>query len=107
MIVAKSDIEKNAAKAIDFARRLRKLLCGGGESDDQEALGAVADSETGEVHFFASKSVNSTGFERVDSVVYEDHPEKYLWERGCLLRCELPIKLPIYYHVDNSTGKFL
>ncbi|XP_024025587.1 probable Ufm1-specific protease isoform X2 [Morus notabilis] len=103
LIVAKSDIEKNAAKAIDFACRLRKLLCGGGESDDQEALGAVADSETGEVHFFASKSVNSTGFERVDSVVYEDHPEKYLWERGCLLRCELPIKLPIYYHVDNST----
>lgn len=65
------------------------------------------DAESGEVHFFASKSVKSTSLELVDSVVYVDRPEKYLWERGCLLRCELPIKLPIYYPVENSSGKFL
>ncbi|PON72365.1 Peptidase C78, ubiquitin fold modifier-specific peptidase [Parasponia andersonii] len=107
LIVANSEIEKNAAKAIHSARRLRKLVSGGGgggELDKKEALGVVADSETGKLHFFASKSDSSAGLERVgDAVVYEDQPEKYLWERGCLLRCQLPIKVPVYYPLHNPS----
>ncbi|KAL5544018.1 hypothetical protein UlMin_007802 [Ulmus minor] len=102
LIVANCDIEKNAGEAIDTARRLKKLLCGGGELDNQEALGAVADLNTGNVKFFASAAINSS-LESVSSVVYEDYPEKILWERGCLLRCELLIKLPVYYPVNNPS----
>ena len=107
LIVANSDIEANAAKAVNYACKLRKLVNCDGELDKKEVLGVVADLETGKVHFFASKLGNSTSLERVDSVVYEDHPEKYIWERGCLLKCQLPIKLPIYYPVHNPSGKFL
>lgn len=109
LIVANSDIEKNAEKAIDATRTLKKLLSSGGElgTEDEDALGAVADLGTGDVHFFSSKSVNSKSVERVTSVVYEDYCEKYVWERGCLLRCELPIRLPIYYPVNNPSGIFI
>ncbi|XP_030494344.2 probable Ufm1-specific protease isoform X2 [Cannabis sativa] len=103
LIVKNSDIETNAAEAIDSARKLRKLLYGVGALDKKEVLGVVADSDTGEIHFLTSNSENSMGIERVDSVVYEDYPEKYFWERGCLLSCELPIQLPLYYPVHNSS----
>ncbi|KAF3436673.1 hypothetical protein FNV43_RR19420 [Rhamnella rubrinervis] len=105
LIVANSDIEKNAKKAIDAAHTLKKLLSSGGElgTEDEDALGAVADLGTGDVHFFASKSVNSKSIERVTLVEYEDHYEKYVWEWGCLLRCELPIRLPIYYPVNSPS----
>ncbi|KAF3436708.1 hypothetical protein FNV43_RR19455 [Rhamnella rubrinervis] len=66
LIVANSDIEKNAKKAIDAA-------------------------------------LNSKSIERVTLVEYEDHYEKYVWEWGCLLRCELPIRLPIYYPVNSPS----
>lgn len=102
-----SDIEKNAGKAIDCARRLRKLLFDSGELDNQEVIGAVMDLNTGEIHFFASISTNSTSIYIVDAVVYEDHPEKYVWEKGCLLQCELPLKLPVYIPVKNPSGKIL
>lgn len=103
LIVANSGIEKNAEKAIDAARTLRKLL----SCEDEEVLGAVADLGTGDVRFFSSKPVNSKSLESVSTVVYDDYPEKYVWERGCLLRCELPIRLPIYYPVNNPCGKFI
>lgn len=108
LIVANSDIEKNAEKAIDAARRLKELLSGSGEmgTEREDALAAVADLGTAEVHFFSSKSSNSKSVERVASVVYEDHSEKYVWERGCLLRCQLPIRLPIYYPVNKPSGMF-
>ncbi|KAF3436738.1 hypothetical protein FNV43_RR19485 [Rhamnella rubrinervis] len=93
LIVANSDIEKNAKKAIDAAHTLKKLLSSGGElgTEDEDALGAVADL------------VNSKSIERVTLVEYEDHYEKYVWEWGCLLRCELPIRLPIYYPVNSPS----
>ncbi|KAH7528303.1 hypothetical protein FEM48_Zijuj05G0058400 [Ziziphus jujuba var. spinosa] len=100
LIVANSDIEKNAEKAIDAARRLRKLLsC----EDGEDVLGAVADLGNEDVRFFSSKSVNSKSLESATTVVYDDYPEKYVWEKGCLLRSELPISLPIYYPVNNPS----
>lgn len=108
LITGNSDFEQSPGKAIDAARKLRKLLSGdgfGGKLDKQEVIGAVADSETGDVHFFVSRSENSASLESVTHVVYEDHPEKYVWDNGCLLRCELPIKLPIYYPLKSPSGK--
>lgn len=93
-----------ARAAIDAARGLRKLLYGEGTGEDQPLIGAVSDS--GELRFFVSESGNATGLEPVTSIIQEQHPEKYVWENGCLLRCELPIKLPLYYPLKNPTGRF-
>ncbi|KAM5571827.1 putative Ufm1-specific protease [Rosa sericea] len=109
LIVANSDEEKHAGEAIAAARRLRKLLCGGSEKlDEQEVIGGVAEFKGGGIRFFVSKSQSSRSFECVD-VVYEDDPEKFVWERSCLIRCELPLKLPIYYPVNkpSDSGRIL
>ncbi|XP_050224687.1 probable Ufm1-specific protease isoform X2 [Mercurialis annua] len=104
LIVTKtSDLEQTAREAINRACELRKLL-----SDETEAgvekeavIGAVADLDSDDVKFFASTSSNSAGIESINSVVYEDNPDKFIWERGCLIRCRLPIKLPLCVPVDN------
>ncbi|PSR95916.1 Ufm1-specific protease [Actinidia chinensis var. chinensis] len=93
------NFERVAGEAISASRELRKAL-GRDSEEDQNLVGAVADLETGDVRFFVSKSGNSTSLESVSDVVYEDQPEKYVWERGCLLRCEVPIKVPVYCPVD-------
>ena len=41
--------------------------------------------------------------EALSSVVYEHNPEEYLWERGCLLRCEMTLKVPVYVPVDKTS----
>ncbi|XP_059442922.1 probable Ufm1-specific protease isoform X2 [Corylus avellana] len=100
LVIGNSESEKNARMAIDAARRLRKLLF----DENREMIGAVADiNNTGNIQFFVSVSENSTSLELVTSVVYEDHPEKYVWEKGCLLRCELPIKFPVYFPLNNPS----
>ncbi|KAI4343667.1 hypothetical protein L6164_010988 [Bauhinia variegata] len=96
-----SDLESNARKAIDAARALRKLLCGESKCENKAVIGAVGSSDTGDVKFFVSRSRNATSIESITSILYEDHPDKYVWEKGCLLRCEFPIKLPVYYLVNN------
>ncbi|GMH16749.1 hypothetical protein Nepgr_018590 [Nepenthes gracilis] len=99
--------EQIASGAIDAARRLRKCL-----SDFQESvenlgvfylIGGVMDSNVGEARFFMSKLGNSNNLEAIDCVVYEDAPEKYVWERGCLLLCELDIKLPVYVPANKKS----
>ncbi|KAJ8752047.1 hypothetical protein K2173_001073 [Erythroxylum novogranatense] len=103
LIVEGSDLEETARKAIDAVRQLRKCLAGGGSSGGQQVIGAVADSNTGDIHYFVSRNEDSTNIEAVTSVVHEGQPEKYIWEIGCLLRCELPIKLPVYIPANNSS----
>lgn len=96
----------DARAAIDAARGLRKLLYGGGgggAGEDQPLIGAVSGPDSGELRFFVSEGGNATSLEPVTSVVHEQHPEKLVWENGCLLRCELPIKLPLYYPLNNPT----
>lgn len=103
--MANSNDERMAGEAIAGARRLRKLLSDESEKlDNQEVIGAVVAG--GDIRFLVSKSGSSTSFECVD-VLYEDDPEKYVWERGCLLRCELPLKLPIYYPVNKPSGRLI
>lgn len=105
-----SDFEQVASEAVSASRNLRKFLSGnvdGRDSEDRDLVGAVADSDTGNLRFFVSRSGNSTRLESVDDVIYDDQPEKYVWERGCLLRCELHIKLPVYFPVESPKGKVL
>ncbi|CAJ2644479.1 unnamed protein product [Trifolium pratense] len=95
-----------ARAAIDAARGIRKLLYGEGTVEDQPLIGAVSSSDSGQLRFFVSESGNANASSRIESVtsiIQEEHPEKFLWENGCLLRCELPIKLPIYYPLKNPT----
>lgn len=81
-------------------------MYGEGMGEDQLLIGGVESLDSGEVRFFVCETGNvSSGIERVSSVIQEENPEKFVWENGCLLRCELPIKLPIYYPLKNPTGK--
>jgi Ufm1-specific protease 2 len=97
--------DTGARAAIDAARELRKLMYGEGMGKDQPLIGGVDSLDSGEVQFFVCESGNvNTGIERIASVIQEENPEKFVWENGCLLRCELPIKLPIYYPLKNPAG---
>ncbi|WOG99435.1 hypothetical protein DCAR_0518783 [Daucus carota subsp. sativus] len=99
-----SEFERVASEAIDASRKLRKLLHNNVDEDSLEKrnlVGAVTESGNGDVRFFVSRS-GSDRIKSVVSVVYDDQPEKYVWERGCLLCCQLPIKLPLYYPVNRS-----
>ncbi|XP_057727116.1 probable Ufm1-specific protease isoform X2 [Arachis stenosperma] len=97
-----ADADADAQAAVHAARRLRKLLYGEEEGDNRPVIGAVT-AGSGELKFFVSESGKSNSLEEVDSVVEEEHSEKYVWENGCLVRCELPIKLPVYYPLKNTS----
>lgn len=103
LIIKTADAEKNAREAIDAARRLRRLLSGEAELPDTVTIGAVADSLGADIKFFVSRLENSMSIETVDYVLYDDNPGKFVWERGCLIRCELAIKLPFYYPANNPS----
>ncbi|CAF2110342.1 unnamed protein product [Brassica oleracea var. botrytis] len=104
LIVGDSDAEKSALEAVRAARRLRKIISEGGELDDEKIVGASVDAGTGAIHFFISKTEKLAKLEPVASVVYEeDKSGKYLWENGCLLHCELPIKLPFYFPASSPS----
>ncbi|KAJ8450617.1 hypothetical protein Cgig2_020254 [Carnegiea gigantea] len=104
LIIGKDgDLEQNAKKAINAAFKLREFLNGVENLGNFDLLGGVAGSSGGEVKFFASKSGDLKNLKAVDSVVYEEEPEKYVWQRGCLLRCELPIKLPVYVPANKES----
>lgn len=89
-----SNVEGSARDAMDASGRMRKALS---QSETRSLVGAVVDPSSGGIRFFVSNSV----FESATSVVYEDQPQKYVWERGCILSCELPIKLPVYYSLKD------
>ncbi|CAN4087996.1 unnamed protein product [Withania somnifera] len=100
VIVGKDcDFEKIARKAINAACNLRRSL----SSDANLGLiGAVVDlNNAKDVRFFVCKDGKMDCFESVSSIVYEDNPEKFVWERGCLLHCALHVKLPLYYQPSN------
>ncbi|KAJ4712484.1 Peptidase C78, ubiquitin fold modifier-specific peptidase 1/ 2 [Melia azedarach] len=105
LIIKNSDAEneKNASEAIGAARRLRRLLSAEAELANAITIGAVSDSAAADVRFFVSRSETSTSIETVDYVLYDDNPLKFVWERGCLIRCELPIRLPFYYSVNKPS----
>ncbi|KAK4402502.1 putative Ufm1-specific protease [Sesamum angolense] len=65
-------LEKIAGDAISAVRNLRKILYG-----------------------------KSRNLEKASTVVYETQPEKQVWEKGCIVRCELSLNLPLYYASNN------
>ncbi|KAH1126419.1 putative Ufm1-specific protease [Glycine max] len=93
--------DAHARAAVDAARTLRNLLYGQGT--DRPVIGAVCGFDSGELRFFVSESENATGLESISSVIEERDSKKFVWENGCLLHCELPIKLPLYYSLKNPT----
>ncbi|XVF11628.1 hypothetical protein REPUB_Repub08aG0043600 [Reevesia pubescens] len=103
LIVGKFDPEKTAVRAIEAARKLREVLSGRTNLENEETIGAAADPDTGDIRFFVSETGSSTSLELVNSVLYDDNPEKFVWENGCLLRCELPIKLPLCFPVNKPS----
>ncbi|MBA0707751.1 hypothetical protein Golax_019770 [Gossypium laxum] len=103
LIVGKSDPEKTAARAVEAARKLKKLLTGTTKLENEETIGAVADTDTGDIRFFLSETESSTNFELVNPVSYGDNPEKFVWESGCFLLCQLPIKLPVCYPANKPS----
>lgn len=109
VVGSKSDLERVAGGAVDAARRMTNFLYGdeyGGKSGKRDLIGAIADAESGEIHFFVSKGGNPTALECVTSIIYEDDPVNYVWDTGCLLYCELPIKLPFYFPANSPSGEF-
>ncbi|KAK6153246.1 hypothetical protein DH2020_012885 [Rehmannia glutinosa] len=102
----KSDVqvEKIAGDAISAVRKFRKTRYGN-DSQDRILIGAVLDLNNAsgdcDLQFFLSRTGNSANLEKVSTVVHEDQPEKELWQKGCIIRCELPLKLPLYYALNN------
>lgn len=109
-LVVKTDLDvcNSARQAIDAVVKLRKSFNGNKNGSciyNGELLGAVADlSGGGSIQFFVSRDGNPQNVENVSSIIYEEQPEKYIWQRGCLLLCELPVKLPVYYPINNEKG---
>lgn len=96
------DFNQFAGDAIDATSKLRKILY---NSENRDLIGAVVDlNRGGDAQFIVMRAAGK--LENISMVVYEEEPEKYVWERGCLLRCELPIKLPLYYPLHDPKGKF-
>ncbi|KAH0688239.1 hypothetical protein KY284_018792 [Solanum tuberosum] len=99
LIVGKDcNFDKIAKEAINAACNMRKSLSSDANLGNQELIGAVVDlNNANDVRFFMSKDGQLDSLESVSSIVYEDNPEKFVWERGCLLHCALQVKLPLYY----------
>ncbi|KAL4363304.1 hypothetical protein GQ457_04G015280 [Hibiscus cannabinus] len=103
LIVGKSDPQKTAVRAVEAARNLRKVLSGKTNLENEEIIGAVADPDTGDIRFFVSENERSANLDLVNSVSYDANPEKFLWESGCLLLCQLPVKLPVCFPVNKPS----
>ncbi|CAN6342622.1 unnamed protein product, partial [Urochloa humidicola] len=100
LLVGGEGSDADAARALELAQALRERLLGVAASHGM--VGGCMDAASGEIRFVASES---GGMETVEGseVVWEDEPGK-LWEKGCLLRCELPLKLPLYVPADEISG---
>ncbi|URE09402.1 Peptidase family C78 [Musa troglodytarum] len=100
LFVGDGNWEKGAWKAVEASSKMRKFLFGDGDCD---LVGAATDLITDDIHFFVSHSTNMESMETVSTVVFEDNPERYIWEKGCLLRCELELMLPVFVPLDKTS----
>ncbi|XP_020253327.1 probable Ufm1-specific protease isoform X2 [Asparagus officinalis] len=91
--------EEKAGKAVEFSWQLRKYIS---KEETYNMLGATFDFNSGDI-LFASKIAKSKKIEAFSCVIYEDTADEYLWEKGCLLRCEMAFKLPVYVPVDKTS----
>ncbi|KAL5205601.1 hypothetical protein ABZP36_033810 [Zizania latifolia] len=96
-----ADFEADAGRALELARALRERLFG--ERASHDMVGGCVDAAMGDIRFLVSEGDGLKAVE-VTEVVWEDEPGRLLWEKGCLLRCELPLKLPLYVPSDEMSG---
>ncbi|KAJ3671714.1 hypothetical protein LUZ60_007793 [Juncus effusus] len=90
--------EEVSLKAIEAAQKLRVSLFG--ERANHDMIAGFRNSD--EILFFISSDLKIVR----SSVVYEDNPERILWDNGCLLNCMLALKFPLYLPLnDNSDMK--
>ncbi|XP_057547986.1 probable Ufm1-specific protease isoform X1 [Amaranthus tricolor] len=99
----KGDSVQNAKHAINAACKLRELLYNGDDLRNFDVIGGVSISISGELKFSCAKSGDLKNVEDVERVVYEESPENYVWGRGCLLKCELPIRFPVYTPANKDS----
>ncbi|KAG8048399.1 hypothetical protein GUJ93_ZPchr0009g625 [Zizania palustris] len=99
--VGSADFEADAGRALELARALRERLFG--ERASHDMVGGCVDAAMGDIRFLVSEGDGLKAVE-VTEVVWEDEPGRLLWEKGCLLRCELPLKLPLYVPSDELSG---
>lgn len=100
LFIGHGTLEENAIKAVQASCRLRKSLHN--DEVNFDMIGAAADLTTGDIRFFVSSSAKSVNME-ASTAIYEENPDKYVWEKGCLLRCELAFKLPTYVPVNKTS----
>nr|ABG21970.1 expressed protein [Oryza sativa Japonica Group] len=91
----------DAGGALELARAVRERLYG--ERASHGMVGGCVELGTGEIRFVVSEGDGVEAVE-VTEVVWEDDPGRLLWEKGCLLRCELLLKLPLYVPSDDTSG---
>ncbi|KMS97240.1 hypothetical protein BVRB_7g176880 [Beta vulgaris subsp. vulgaris] len=104
LIIGKNgDLVQIAKQAINAACKLREILYNGDDLRNFDVIGGVSGSSSGELKFFCANLGDLNNVEDVESILYEEKPENYIWEKGCLLKCELPIKLPVYVPANNNS----
>uniref|UniRef100_A0A0D9XYI6 Probable Ufm1-specific protease n=1 Tax=Leersia perrieri TaxID=77586 RepID=A0A0D9XYI6_9ORYZ len=91
----------DARGVLELARGLRERVFG--ERASHGMVGGCVDTATGEIRFVVSEGDGVEAVE-VTEVVWEDEPGRLIWEKGCLLRCELPLKLPLYVASDDDVS---
>ncbi|KAJ0977334.1 hypothetical protein J5N97_012808 [Dioscorea zingiberensis] len=101
LIVCEGKLEENASRAVEVSFKMRKFLFNSQEECD--LIGATSNLESSEIHFFFSEAMKPKNIEALGNIVYDDCPENYVWETGCLLRCELELKLPVFVPVSRMS----
>ncbi|KAH9620005.1 hypothetical protein KSS87_003504 [Heliosperma pusillum] len=105
LIPAQNDVVSDAKRAINAARELRKVLYGDVENSGKiDLIGGVLDSNGGVIRFFGSKDGEFNIVEEIEEVVYEEKEkaEKFVWERGCLIKCGISVNLPVYVNPNKE-----
>lgn len=94
LFIGNGDLESNARKAAEASFKMKSCLSENAEQDSM--IGAVADLISDGIQFFKFEMENLKNVEPFKAISYETNPEKIVWEEGCLIRCELALKFPIY-----------
>ncbi|XP_078435785.1 peptidase C78, ubiquitin fold modifier-specific peptidase 1/ 2 isoform X1 [Wolffia australiana] len=101
LIVSNQDHEENAMNAVKATIGIRERFVP--DKGTCSVIGASANASTKDVRFFLSPMGKLESLDLIPSVIPEDFPEKFLWERVCLIRCSLTLKLPVYASINKKS----